>query len=138
MNVSMWRKALQVIPYVTKEEWLKLDVISKWLISTRAAVLIMTFLSGAFAGIFAFRDGRFDLLKWLLVTLGLIFSHATNNLLNDYIDYNRGGDQDNYYRAQYEPHPLEHGVMTKRQHLTYAAVTGGTSLLLGVILVVMT
>ena len=138
MNVSMWRKALQVIPHVTKEEWLKLDVISKWLISTRAAVLIMTFLSGAFAGIFAFRDGRFDLLKWLLVTLGLIFSHATNNLLNDYIDYNRGVDQDNYYRAQYGPQPLVHGLMTKRQHLTYAAVTGSIALLMGIILVVMT
>ena len=83
MNISMWRKALQVIPHVSKEEWQKLDVISKWLISTRAAVLIMTFLSGAFAGIFAYRDGKFDLSKWLLLTLGLILSHATNNLLND-------------------------------------------------------
>src|SRR4030066_1359331 len=138
MNLSMWRKALQVIPHVSKDEWQKLDVISKWLISTRAAVLIMTFLSGAFAGIFAFRDGRFDWLKWILVTLGLIFSHATNNLLNDFTDYNRGVDQDNYYRAQYGPQPLVHGLMSKRQHLTYAAVTGGTSLLLGVILVVMT
>src|SRR4030067_2936986 len=138
MNISMWRKALQVIPHVSKEEWLKLDVISKWLISTRASVLIMTFLSGAFAGIFAFRDGKFDLLKWVLITLGLIFSHATNNLLNDYTDYNRGVDQDNYYRAQYGPHPLDHGMMTKRQHLTYAAVTGSIALLMGIILVVMT
>ena len=58
MNPSMWLKALQVIPHVSKDEWKKLDVISKWLISTRAAVLIMTFLSAAFAGIFAFRDGK--------------------------------------------------------------------------------
>jgi 1,4-dihydroxy-2-naphthoate octaprenyltransferase len=134
----MWRKALQVIPHVSNEEWQKLDVISKWLISTRAAVLIMTFLSGAFAGIFAFRDGNFDPLKWVLLTLGLIFSHATNNLLNDYTDYNRGVDQDNYYRAQYGPQPLVHGLMTKRQHLTYAAVTGAIALIMGLILVAMT
>jgi 1,4-dihydroxy-2-naphthoate octaprenyltransferase len=138
MNIDMWRKALQVIPHVSNDEWKKLDVISKWLISTRAAVVIMTFLSGAFAGIFAFRDGKFDWLKWLLLTLGLIFSHATNNLLNDYTDYNRGVDQDNYYRAQYGPQPLVHGLMTKRQHLTYAGVTGAIALVFGLILVVMT
>ncbi|OGO29063.1 MAG: ubiquinone biosynthesis protein UbiA [Chloroflexi bacterium RBG_16_54_11] len=138
MNIGMWRKALQVIPHVSNDEWKKLDVISRWLISTRAAVLIMTFLSGTFAGIFAFRDGKFDLAKWLLLTLGLIFSHATNNLLNDYTDYNRGVDQDNYYRAQYGPQPLVHGLMNKRQHLTYAAITGGIALLFGIILVAMT
>jgi 1,4-dihydroxy-2-naphthoate octaprenyltransferase len=138
MNIAMWRKALQVIPHVSKDEWNKLDVISKWLISTRAAVLIMTFLSAAFAGIFAFRDGKFDLVKWVLLTLGLIFSHATNNLLNDFTDYNRGVDQDNYYRAQYGPQPLVHGLMNKRQHLTYAGVTGAIALIFGLILVAMT
>ncbi|NJD57902.1 MAG: prenyltransferase [Anaerolineales bacterium] len=138
MNISMWRRALQVIPHVSNEEWNKLDVISKWLISTRAAVLIMTFLSGAFAGIFAFRDGKFDLLKWVLLTLGLIFSHATNNLLNDYTDFNRGVDKDNYYRAQYGPQPLVHGLMSKRQHLTYAGVTGAIALVMGILLVILT
>ncbi len=34
MNFAMWKKALTVIPNVTKEEWDKLDIISKWLIST--------------------------------------------------------------------------------------------------------
>jgi 1,4-dihydroxy-2-naphthoate octaprenyltransferase len=138
MNIAMWRKALQVIPHVSGEEWRKLDVISKWLISTRAAVLIMTFLSGAFAGIFAFRDGKFDLLKWVLVTLGLIFSHATNNLLNDFTDFNRGVDQDNYYRAQYGPQPLVHGLMSKQQHLTYAGITGAIAVVFGLILTAMT
>jgi 1,4-dihydroxy-2-naphthoate octaprenyltransferase len=138
MNITMWRKALQVIPHVSNEEWQKLDLISKWLISIRAAVLIMTFLSGALAGIFAFRDGKFDLVRWLLLTFGLIFSHATNNLLNDYTDYNRGVDQDNYYRAQYGPQPLVHGLLTKRQHLTYAGVTGAIALAFGIVLVAMT
>lgn len=32
MNVSMWAKALQVVPRMSKEEWGKLDVISRWLI----------------------------------------------------------------------------------------------------------
>jgi 1,4-dihydroxy-2-naphthoate octaprenyltransferase len=53
-------KALRVIPHVSKEEWLKLDVISKWLIATRAAVLVMTFLSGAIAGIQLPRRSKFN------------------------------------------------------------------------------
>lgn len=135
MNFSMWRKALQVIPRISKEEWDHLDVISKWLISTRAVVLIMTFLSGAIAGILAFRDGQFNLWYFLLLEIGLVFSHATNNLFNDLTDYVKGVDQDNYYRSQYGPQPLVHGLMNKRQILTYALVTGLIALAAGLVLV---
>jgi 1,4-dihydroxy-2-naphthoate octaprenyltransferase len=62
-------------------------------------------------------------------------SHATNNLLNDYTDYVRGVDQDNYYRSQYGPQPLVHGLLNKRQLLTYALVTGLIALAAGLILV---
>ena len=51
MNFAMWKKALQVIPAVSKQEWDALDLVSKWLISTRAAVLVMTFISAALAGL---------------------------------------------------------------------------------------
>ncbi len=135
MNVAMWRKALQVIPHVSQEEWVGLDVISKWLISTRAAVLIMTFISAAIAGILALQQGIFNFWLWLLLTIGLIFAHATNNLLNDYTDYVRGVDKDNYYRSQYGPQPLVHGLMTKTQLLTYAIVSGLIALTAGLILI---
>ena len=135
MNVTMWRKALQVIPRISLEEWESLDVISKWLISVRAAVLIMTFLSAAIAGILAIQDGSFNFGRWLLLTIGLIMAHATNNLLNDYTDYRRGVDQDNYYRSQYGPQVLVHKLMTTRQLLTYAAVTGLIALAAGVALI---
>lgn len=138
MNPAMWLKALRIIPHVTKEEWQKLDIISRWLIATRAAVLIMTFLSAAFAGIFAFRAGGFDWLRWLLLAFGLVLAHATNNLLNDYTDFTRGVDQDNYYRAQYGPQPLVHDLLTKNQLLTYAAVTGLAALACGIPLVLLT
>lgn len=135
MNFAMWGKALRIIPHVSKEEWQKLDIISKWLISTRAAVLIMTFISGAIAGILAYQDGQFHFWPWVLVTLGLILAHATNNLLNDFTDFSRGVDQDNYYRAQYGPQPLVHGLLTKGQLLTYAAVTGLMALACGTVLI---
>lgn len=131
MNVQMWAAALRVIPRISKEEWSQLDLISKWLISARAAVLIMTFLSGAIAGILALRDGLFSLWPWLALQAGLLLAHATNNLLNDYTDYARGVDQDNYYRAQYGPQPLVHGLMNKRELLTYALVTGLLALAAG-------
>jgi 1,4-dihydroxy-2-naphthoate polyprenyltransferase len=135
MNFSMWAKALQIIPRISKEEWDKLDIISKWLISTRAAVLIMTFLSGAIAGILSFRAGMFNFWYWVLLEIGLVMAHATNNLFNDYTDFSRGVDQDNYYRAQYGPQPLVHGLLTKRQVLTYAGVTGLIALAAGLVLV---
>jgi 1,4-dihydroxy-2-naphthoate octaprenyltransferase len=131
----MWFKALQVIPKISKDEWEKLDVISKWLISTRAAVLVMTFISGALAGIFAFQQGAFNFWYWLLVTVGLIFSHAANNLLNDYTDFVKGVDQDNYYRSQYGPQPLVHGLMDKRQMILYALGTGLIAVACGAALV---
>ena len=109
---------------VSKDEWAQLDIVSRWLISTRAAVLIMTFISAALAGLFALRDGAFQFLPWLALTLGLILAHAANNIFNDYTDFVRGVDKDNYFRTIYGAQPIASGLMTKRQHLTYFAVTG--------------
>ena len=135
MNFAMWKKALNVIPEVSKAEWDQLDVISKWLIATRAAVLVMTFISAALAGLFAWRDGSFVLVPWLALTLGLILAHASNNIFNDYTDFVRGVDKDNYFRTIYGAQPVASGLMTKRQHLTYFAVTGLLALAFGLYLV---
>jgi 1,4-dihydroxy-2-naphthoate polyprenyltransferase len=135
MNVKMWVKALQVIPRIDREEWQQLDFISRWLISTRAAVLIMTFISAGIAGLLAVRAGEFNLLHWVLLVIGLVFAHATNNLLNDLTDYSRGVDENNYYRTQYGPQPLEQGLWSKKTHLLYAGVTGLIALAAGAYLV---
>ena len=123
-----------MIPEVSKSEWDGLDVISKWLISTRAAVLVMTFISAALAGLFAWRDGEFSFLPWLALALGLILAHASNNIFNDYTDFVRGVDKDNYYRNIYGAQPIASGLMTRRQHLTYFAVTALIALLFGLYL----
>ena len=137
MNYAMWKKALTVIPNVTKEEWDNLDIISKWLISTRAAVLLMTLLSAVLAGLFAWHDGfKINLFTWLILTIGLVLAHAANNIFNDYTDYNRGVDKDNYYRTLYGPQPVADGLLTKRQHMIYFAITGFLALACGVALVV--
>ncbi len=134
MNFKLWIQALRIIPRVTKEEWQNLDIISRWLISTRAAVLVMTFISATIAGLFAYLDGNFNWNAWLLVTIGLIMAHATNNLINDYTDHIKGVDKDNYYRAQYGPQPLEHGLMTVKQVMTFIFITGILAVIPGIIL----
>ena len=128
MNPAMWKKALRVIPSVSKETWGTLDLVSKWLISSRAAVLVMTFTSSAIAGLFAAREGGFRILPWVFMTLGLILAHAANNLFNDYTDFVRGVDKDNYFRTLYGPQPVAHGLITTRQLLGYFGVTGAMAI----------
>ena len=136
MNFAMWVKALRVIPNLDKDEWDRLDIISRWLIATRSAVLILTFISAAIAGILAVREGKFDFWLWLVMTFGLLMAHATNNLVNDLTDSWKGVDKgDDAFRSQYGPQPIEHGLMTVRQVLIYAAVTGLIALACGLFLV---
>src|SRR5512144_2516173 len=135
LDFAMWQKALNVIPEVSKEEWDQLDIVSRWLISTRAAVLIMTFLSAALAGIFAARDGAFHVGPWLALAFGLVMAHASNNIFNDFTDFVRGVDKDNYFRTMYGAQPIASGLLTRRQHLTYFAVTGLIALLAGLYLI---
>ena len=97
MNVAMWGKALRVIPRVNKDEWDRLDVVSRWLISTRAAVFVMTAFSAMVGGVLAFRDGAFDLARFVVCLLGLVLAHATNNLMNDLTDSLTGVVKNNYF-----------------------------------------
>ena len=138
VNVAMWRKAMRIIPRLTREEWDVLDVISRWLISTRAAVFIMTEIAAGIGGILAYRNGSFYWPYFLAAMVGLVFAHASNNLLNDFIDFKRGLDRDNYYRAQYGPQPLEHGLMTQKQLLGYISVSLLIALAAGTYLVLAT
>ncbi len=131
----MWGKALRVIPKISKEEWGDLDVVSRWLIATRFTVIVMTIIASVIGGLLAFRDHAFDAVAFGVTTLGLVFAHATNNLVNDLTDHAKGVDRGNYFRTQYGPQPLEHGLLTVPQMLRYTAVTGGIALLAGGFLV---
>src|SRR5581483_7527305 len=128
-------QALRVIPRISREEWDRLDVVSRWLIAARGAVLVITFISAGLAGLLAIRDGGFDATLWALTTIALLLAHATNNLVNDWTDYRKGVDRNNYFRAQYGPHPLEHGLMSEKTLLRYAAASGGLALAIGAYLV---
>lgn len=137
MNFQMWLKAIRIIPKISKEEWDQLDVISRWLIITRAAVLVMTLTSALIAGMLAITIDHHLFVGWrfALVIVGLVFAHATNNLVNDLTDYHHGVDKDNYFRTQYGPQPLENGLMTPKQFYAYIGVTGGIATLAGLALI---
>ena len=131
IDVRMWGRALDQMPKLSHSEWQTLDPVAKWLIACRASVLFMTFTAAALGGLMAWRAGVFQWHLWLATVLGLMFAHATNNLLNDYTDSRRGIDKDNYYRNQYGVHVLEDGLMDERQFWRYVGVTAGIALLLG-------
>jgi 1,4-dihydroxy-2-naphthoate octaprenyltransferase len=135
MNLAMWGNALTLTPRPSKEEWRELDPISRWLIASRAAVLVITLISSGIAGLFAFIEGGFDLFLWSLVTLGLLMAHATNNLLTDLTDHLKGADSGDSFRTQYGVQPVEAGLMSARDVLLYAAGTGLVALLAGACLV---
>jgi len=134
-NVAMWGKALTAVPRISKQDWDGLDIVSRWLIATRSAVIIMTFTSAAFAGLLALKAGRFDGVLFALVALGLCLAHATNNLVNDLTDYWKGVDEGNYFRTQYGPQTVQDGFLSVKQLLLYTAVTGAAALGIGIYLV---
>src|SRR6185436_1493846 len=133
INFAMWRKASwQLIKMDDKREWDGLDVISKWLIATRSAVTAVTVYSCIIAGLLAWRYDYFAWLPWLIITVGLFIAHGTNNILNDYTDFTRGVDKDNYFRTQYGVHPLVQGFFTKPQQIRWFLVSGVLASLAGI------
>lgn len=136
MNITFWIKALKVIPRIEKEEWQKLDFISKWLVLTRSAVFVITIIPAIIVAILTYLNGKFNFLDWILLTIGLVLAHGFNNMLNDYTDHAKGVDKDNYFRAKYGPHALEHGLMTKNEFLRYIVITGALALLIGIYFII--
>jgi len=114
MNFPMWRKALQIIPNVSKDEWLQLDVISAGCISTRAGSADHDFHLRSIAGILAFQNGRFSFVPWLLLEIGLIMAHAPTPAQRLH-RLHRGVDQDKYYQRPIRPQRWVHGLMNKKQ-----------------------
>src|SRR5574338_594036 len=120
-----------------KKEWDSLDILSKWFIATRSAGGTITLYSGLIGGLLAWQylyaqHASFSILTWLILTLGLFIAHGTNNLINDYTDFSRGIDKDNYFRTQYGVHPLAQGFWDKPTHLRWFFVSGLLAALSGV------
>jgi 1,4-dihydroxy-2-naphthoate octaprenyltransferase len=110
------------------------DAVSKWLVITRAAVFSMTVTSGLIGGLLAVGAERLlggfrvDYGLLALAVVGLVVAHAANNMINDYFDLEGGIDTEDYVRAQYAPHPILSGWVTKRQLATAILIANAIDL----------
>jgi 1,4-dihydroxy-2-naphthoate octaprenyltransferase len=99
-----------------------MDVVSRWLIITRASVIPMTVTSAAIGGLLAVRAPETSWLCFTLAFVGLILAHAGNNMINDYFDMESGVDSEEYVRTKYAPHPVLSGLVSKTGLIVAIAV----------------
>lgn len=127
-------QSLRGVPRLTSEQWRATGGVVRWLIVSRASVLVMTFSAVALGGLLALNDGFFDLTLFSLCLLGSLLAHATNNQLNDFTDSTRGLDAGNYFRTQYGTHALEEGFLERDSLMRYIVATGGLALSIGILI----
>jgi 1,4-dihydroxy-2-naphthoate octaprenyltransferase len=102
------------------------DLVSRWLLITRASVFPMTLTSAVVGGLLAVAGPTPVAANWgffALALLGLVLAHAANNMINDWFDLAGGVDSASYVRGQYAPHPILDGLISKAGLLTAIAVT---------------
>lgn len=134
MPEAIWVQALRTVPQVDKAQWSSFGLCTRWLIASRFSVTLMTFSSAIIGMLVALSHGSIDVGISIVCILGLVFAHATNNLLNDYTDSIRGVDKGNYFRTQYGTHVLEGGLLTKKQLMGYIVVTGSLAIFCGAVI----
>ncbi|MDA0978858.1 MAG: prenyltransferase [Proteobacteria bacterium] len=112
------------IPRLDRSTWDTMTGFQRWLVMVRAPVLVMT-LSATMAGILlALVDGYFQADRLIALLTGLTLAHATNNLVNDWVDHRQGVDRENYFRRQYGTHVLEDRFVSQPVFLIIMLITG--------------
>jgi 1,4-dihydroxy-2-naphthoate octaprenyltransferase len=136
--IPSWGEILTRIPRLDAADWSAMGPLKRWFVATRSAVFIMTLISAGLGIAFAAELGRVDVLNAWLALLGLTLAHATNNLLNDWIDFRKGVDRDNYFRTQYGPQPLQSGLLSESALSGYVLLSGLAAFCCGLLLVLRT
>ncbi len=114
------------------------DLVSRWLVITRACVFSMTALSGLIGGLLALSLGPINWWFWLVALIGILLAHASNNMINDYFDYRSGSDQsEDYPRGLYSPHPIRSGWLTPTKLMNAIIVVNVIDLIIAIYLTVM-
>ncbi|MGB8996155.1 MAG: prenyltransferase [Pseudonocardiaceae bacterium] len=129
-RVRAWRYALST----TNPPDGPIDVVTRWIVVSRAAVLPMTLVAGLVAGLLAARAPGVDW-RWLvLAVVGITLAHIANNLMNDLYDTSTGSDTASYPRALYAPHPILSGLVTRRVLVVSVLVVNAADLAILVVL----
>jgi 1,4-dihydroxy-2-naphthoate polyprenyltransferase len=112
------------------------DLITRWIVVTRAAVLPMTLVSGLVAALLAVGEPGLDW-RWLaLAVVGIVLAHLANNLMNDLYDTQAGSDTAAYPRALYAPHPVLSGLVSRRTLIAAIVLVNVADLAILVVLAV--
>ena len=129
-RLSGWRYAL----LTTNPPDGPIDAVTRWIVVSRAAVLPMTLVAGAVAGLLAARAPGVDWRLLALAVIGITLAHLANNLMNDLYDTTAGSDTANYPRALYAPHPILSGLVTRRALIASVLLVNGADLVILVVL----
>jgi 1,4-dihydroxy-2-naphthoate octaprenyltransferase len=129
--LARWRHALSTINPPTGE----LDVVSRWLVITRAGVVPMTLTAGAIAGLLAVGRPQFASGWFALAFVGIVLAHVSNNLVNDLFDTSEGLDTGDYPRALYAPHPILSGMISRRGLVNAAIAVNAADVVILIVLV---
>src|ERR1700730_17257725 len=130
-RLSSWAYALRT---TTPPPDGPVDLVTRWIVVTRAAVLPMTLFAGLVAALLAIGRPGFDW-RWLVLAIvGILLAHTANNLMNDLFDTQTGLDSSSYPRALYAPHPVLSGLVSRRTLLTAIAVVNVPDLAILIIL----
>ena len=133
MQKPVWTKMLENRKEMTAQAWAKLSPVARWGYFANQSTLTMTLIPVALVGLLAWGEGSFSWFKWLAVAVGLVFAHAFNNQINDFVDFERGVDHGDYIKEHVQQPPTMHGWMTRREALVHMAVSGLIALAAGVI-----
>lgn len=121
-----WAEVLRTQNLATVRAGGRPDLVSRWLLITRASVFPMTLTSAVLGGLLAVAGPTPVAANWgffALAVLGLLLAHAANNMINDWFDLSGGVDSESYVRGQYAPHPILSGLISKPGLVAAIAIT---------------
>lgn len=108
-------------------EWIKV-----WAKAARAPFLVVSFIPCLLGGVIAWSHGSFDLLTFILVTVGIVSAHSAADFVDDYFDFLTGnlGNKE----KQFHDSPLIDGKVTLKQVMTATILFMAIALGIGVYL----
>jgi 1,4-dihydroxy-2-naphthoate polyprenyltransferase len=122
------------LPLIFRKEIM--GIYQKWFLACRPWSFSLTAVSVSIGSILGSDGSGFSWFLFLLTLTGVVFAHASGNLLNDYFDVRSGVDTVEVSTAQYRPHPLAEGRLKPGDVLLEALVFLGIAASAGIYLAV--
>ncbi len=113
-RIKQWKHLIKTCNPLEATE---IDVVTRFLLMIRPCVLSLTSYAAIIGALFSVEKNGYQNVNWIyfvIAWIGVLIAHATNNMMNDLFDVLQGIDTVDYVRAQYAPHPLLQGFVSKR------------------------